>query len=308
METLVGRPPRPFCLAPDPTTEQVILAYEGTSGRLNAILLLWIDAEREAPEIYPAVLRGWHAESPSVVRESDGTVHLAWVEGQRTFDIWTGSAAFPAQELPGRCLSPCDGSSHFYPKLLLDSEGNLHAAWMALQAESGQDYSLRYRNTANPVSLSFWKRIGMRDRGAGFAVLYAIVYTGVMVAWTIPLLNLGTIAVVVAAILLLRRYMLGAVLERYRYLGLLVPCSLLFAALHPANPIFIDPPLVHLEFAPLWFEGALFVVPTVLTLFLVRLSRLDVDETMPLIGAMLFWTVCFATLAALPASLLGVYQ
>ena len=286
----------------------MILAYEGTSRRFNAVQLLWMDADREMPRTHPAVLRGWHVESPWVVRGLDGTVHLVWVEGQRSFDIWTASMSSPSEEVRGGCLSAGEGSSHFFPKLILDAQGDLHAAWMALLAESEQEYALRYRNTANPVPLSFWKRIGMRDKGAGLAILYAIVYTAIMVAWTIPLLNLGTIAVVVAATLLLRRYLLGTVLSRYRCLGLLVPCALLFAALNPANPIFINPPFVRLVFSPLWFEGVLFVVPTLLTFLLVRLRRLDVEEIMPLIGIILFWTVSFATLAALPASLVGVYR
>lgn len=307
---LSGQQARPFCLASDAFGEAICVAFVGTTaewqGRYNQILLARHLASSERAETWLAVKTTEYIGSPWIAVRSAEEVDLVWEQGVRSFDVWYGRIS--GRKVVGGCLSARDGSSHFFPKMILDREGNLHVAWLALEAGEGQDYSLRYCNTVHPAPLGFWRRIGIPERGAVTALFYSLVYTFAMATWLVPLLNLGTLAVVIAVVLLLKRYFLGTVLAHSRYLGLLLPFSMTFAGLTPANPIFIDPPFVQLVFSPAWFGAALFAVPTLLTFVLVSLLDLDVEEPIPLIGALLFWTICFATLSALPTSLLGVYQ
>jgi len=306
---LSGQQARPFCLASDVFGEAICVAFVGTTaqwqGRHNQILVTRRLAASERAETWPTAKSTEYIGSPWIAVRSAEEVDLMWEQGVRSFDVWYG--AISGRKMEGGCLSARDGSSHFFPKVILDRERNLHAAWLALEAGEGQDYSLRYCNTVYPTPLGFWRRIGIPERGAVAAVFYSLVYTFALATWLVPLLNLGTLAVVIAVVLLLKRYFLGTILAHSRYLGLLLPFSMTFASLTPANPIFIDPPFVQLVFSPAWFGAALFAVPTLLTFVLVRLLDLDVEEPMSLIGAMLFWTICLATLSALPTSLLGVY-
>lgn len=307
---LAGQQARPFCLAKDVSGEVIAVAFVGTTdqwhGRHHQILLATHRVSSETTEIRPVVESSEFIGSPWISVHSAGQYDLVWEQGVRSFDVWYGRISAGNRE--GGCLSARDGSSHFFPKVIPDRNGNLHVAWLALEADEGQSYTLCYRNTTHPSALGFWRRIGIPEKGAVAALFYSLVYTFVMAAWLVPLLNLGTLAVVIGVVLLLRRLFLGTVIARNRYLGLLLPFSMMFAVLSPANPMFIDPPFVHLLFSPVWFAAALFVVPTALAFVLVGVLDLGVEEPVPLIGVMIFWTICFATLSALPASLLGVYR
>ncbi|MCK4356609.1 hypothetical protein KAW44_05975, partial [Candidatus Bipolaricaulota bacterium] len=310
--TLTERQPRPFCLTADPSSGEVYLAFVGKTeewgGRFKQILLAQYTPREDCVEVRPVIRRTHYVGGPWIAVRSREEIHLVWEEGRKSFDIWYGKLSSDQGEFTSGCLSPCDGSSHFFPRIVEDPQGKLHVGWIMVEQKEGQEYTLLYRNTVYPAPLSFWKRIGLPEKGAAIGLVYALVYTVVMGAWLVPLLNLGSLAVVFGVVLMLRRFVICSLFRSFPTLSLLLPFAMLFCLLNPANPLFINPPLIRLVFSPLWFEGALFLMPTLLSLFTVRLFQIDLEETVGLIGVLLFWTVCFAVLSALPSVLVGVYR
>jgi hypothetical protein len=164
-----------------------------------------------------------------------------------------------------------------------------------------------YRNTAFPAPLTAWQRIGVSESRPWLSILYSSIYTLVMTVWVFPLLNLGVIALTLIALLLARRYVLSKLADRHPYLFLQFGFSLFFLAIHPANPMFVDPPLIALTFSPLWYEALAFAVASGAALVATKRFDLDVGETVPVIGISALWVVLFAVLLALPSSIVGVY-
>jgi hypothetical protein len=312
--TVTAGEARPFCLTTGPAGKSAYLVFVGRSeqwgGRGKQILLTRYvpDGERfETNRILQRLGSNYHLGRPWIVAGSNGEMHLVWEEGYRFFDIWYRNL-FTSQETPrAGCLSSYDGSSHFFPRLLQDQNGDTHAVWITTQSQERQEYTLLYRNTAHPAPLSFWKRAGLPEKGAIGALLYGLVYTAAMAPWLTIILGLGNLIIVFGATLLLRRFIAPALFRSFPTLSLLLPCALLFCLLTPRNPIFPPPPLIQLVFSPVWFEGLLFLVPTLLLLLLVKLFRIDPQETAALFGAIVFWVICFSILSALPATLVGVY-
>ncbi len=310
--TLAGNQPRAFCLTADPSSSEVYLAFVGKTeewgGRFNQILLAQYSLSEDQVEVRPLIQRTHYVGSPWIILDSRKEIHVVWEEGLRSFDIWYGRLSSLQGELTSGCLSPCDGSSHFFPRIQEDPRGELHIVWIMVEQEEGQEYTLLYRNTVYPVPLSFWKRIGLPEKGAVAGLLYGLVFSMVMASWLVPLLNLGSLAAVLGIVLALRRFVIPSLFRSFPTLSLLLPFAMLFCLFSPANPLFINPPLIRLVSSPLWFEGALFLGSTVLALFTVKLFRIDLSEGVALVGVLVFWTACFAALATLPAVLLGVYK
>ncbi len=235
-----------------------------------------------------------------------GGLSLCWVRASKgaSPEIW-----YAKFDLDGNMrsrsvyLSKSEGEINRAPICRKNYGDNVFAFWTVLDTEEERNRFLMYRNTMNPVPVSFWRKIGVSVENPYMDIFYSLIFSAGAVPFGFMIPNIFPIIGSWAVSLMVGRYFLVKSGKLFGHLFFLLPSSILFCLFHPANPLFIETDLVELAFISPIYQYLGFAVAISVTIFLAYRYDWTVKEPLGFLLGTLTWSYLFGFLMAFPGTL-----